>query len=222
MNFSLRDLILSVGTRRGDRPLSPLEVAEALAAHSNEVGWQQALNDISLEKSTAQRFLTLRSLDKDVAELVDWGRRPGAVSFSVAAEIARVIPEDQRILARAALEHSLTKEEVRQVVQLMKRRGDSVDSAVAATLQMRPSVVNVHVTLGAVSGPVASGQLEVMTQRQRDELLARVLAKVGIRTQGGKLTTRAFSIVSDMAIPDNEVERIERLVNDALAVSAKD
>lgn len=218
--YSLRDLILSVGTHKSQRPLSPLEVADGLAALINNVGYDEALGNLSLDISTARRFLRLRELAPDIGQLVDWGRRPGAISFSAAAEMVRLAPASQSQVAKACLEYSLTKEEVRQVVQLVLRRGDDVESAVQSVLRMRPSVVTIHVTLCAVQERIGT-ELARVGQRIRDELLVEAVASVsiGVKLTAGRLTSRNFSVSSLSPVPDGDVTALEDGVNRWLANS---
>lgn len=217
MKVALRDLILSVGTHKGIRPLSPLEVGDGIAELINDVGFEAAMEKLTLDPSTSRRFLKLRELDQGIGELVDWGRKPGTISFSAAAEIVRLRPEQQKDLAEACLQHGLTKEETRQVVQLVFRRNDSVAAAVQSALAMRPSVVTIHVVICAVR-PSLVEPLRQVSQRQRDLLLEESIAVVGC-VRAGRLTPTNFSLTADAAIADDEVVRIEKEVNNALSRS---
>lgn len=216
MRIALRDLILSVGTHRGSRPLSPLEVANGIAELINELGFEAAMEKLTLDPSTARRFLKLRELDSGIAELVDWGRRPGTISFSAAAEIVRVRPDQQKLIAEGCLQHAFTKEETRQVVQLVLRRNDPVTTALSSTLAMRPTVVTIYVVVCAVR-PYLVEPLSKLSQRQRDVLLAESVGAAGGGVRAGRLTTTNFSLAADAGVADAEVVRIEEAVNNTLS-----
>src|SRR5207245_8667337 len=119
-----KKLILSVGTHRGKRLISPVEAAvlfeKARAAGAPLADCAKA---VQLEGPTwVGRFLNLLKLPEDVRHLVDWGAGPGAVTFTSAADIARLDDSDDRRSAiQAALAHNLSTKEVRQLVQLRKR-----------------------------------------------------------------------------------------------------
>lgn len=215
---STRDLILSVGTHRNRRPLSPLEVANAIAALANEMGWGQALERISLGESTARRFLRLREMDGSIAEQVGWGREPGAISFAVASEISRLSKESQqRELADAARLYALTKDEARQVVQTVLRAGRTVESAVDEVTNLRPQVQIIHAVLGAVTSEGARDRLAAMTQGQRDDLFEQVrLSLPALNSASGRLTPHTFSVIFDREQPTKLVEAIEPDVNSRL------
>ena len=79
----LQGLLLSVGTHRGKRLLSPVEVANLFAKVTSEGG---RLGDCAraaqLEGTTmVGRFLRLLKLPESVRHLVDWGSNPGAIGF---------------------------------------------------------------------------------------------------------------------------------------------
>ncbi|WP_369055630.1 hypothetical protein [Kineococcus terrestris] len=210
----LRDLILSVGTHRSARPLSPSEVADAIVAWSNELGMQECLQRISLGESTARKFLKLRELEKDIAAMVDWGREPGAIGFAAAAEITRLKPSsERRALAQAAVEKGLTKEEVRQVVQLRLRSGMSLDDAVLGALKMRPTVERINVFIGGVSESVANERLSDMSQRDRNALLRSLLDRLGYSQYSGRLTPSSFTLVGEDPVSPDQAAKVEESLN---------
>ncbi|HZN71396.1 MAG TPA: hypothetical protein VFC00_06900 [Micromonosporaceae bacterium] len=215
MNHSLRDLVLSVGTHRSNRPLSPLEVADAISHYSNEFGWEDCLSRISLTESTARKFLTLRELDESVASLVDWNNRPGTISFSSAAELRRLKPAEQREVRDGLLRNRMTRDEVRQVVQLRVRSGRPLRDLVAEVLGMRPQVVTLHLLLGGITEPEVTRALGDLAQKQRDELLLRATSGIdaGATLTSGRLLPDRFSVVTAKAISHEASMRIEREVN---------
>ncbi len=211
---SLRDLIISVGTHRSNRLLSPLEVADAIVFWSNELGLKECLQRISLGESTARRFLRLRELEPKISSLVGWGRQPGTIPFASASELARLNSRQEREeLATAAVKHGLTKEEVRQAVQLRLRGGVPMSEAIAGALRMRPTVDTINVFIGGVTSAEASDRLSEMSQQERDEVLVRLLRLHGYAQHSGRLTPHNFTIVGPEPVPPHAAVVVEEQLN---------
>ena len=86
-----QDLILSIGTHRGSRRLSPLEVArlidKALNSGATRKDCTQALQVSSTQIST---FLKLLTLAPEIQYLAGWrGSKNATIAFSTMAELAR-------------------------------------------------------------------------------------------------------------------------------------
>src|SRR4051812_32508704 len=117
-------LLLSVGTHRGKRKFSPVEVAtiftKIIAAGGSLSDCARAAR---FEGTTmVARFLRLLKLPEAVRHLVDWGSTPGNIGLSSGAELARLenAAEEEEVV-RGVLTYRLSGSEVRQVVQLRKR-----------------------------------------------------------------------------------------------------
>ncbi len=87
-NEERRQLLLSVGTHRGQRPLSPFEVAELFArAISKGATLAECAAAASLEGTTwVSRFLRLLKLPSTVTHLVDWGGGSGTIGLNRKAQ----------------------------------------------------------------------------------------------------------------------------------------
>lgn len=171
---SQKKLLLSIGSHRVNRPLSPVEVGEAVQASLNagsslhEVAEALHLEDTSV----LTKFVRLLQLTPEVRHLVDWGRSDSTIGFTAASEVARIQdPQDQVRLCHACLEHQLGSAEMKQVVQLRKRSRKLIEECVKEVLRLRPRIQRVHVFLGAVTSPALRGCLATLTQAQRDGLL---------------------------------------------------
>lgn len=194
-----RGLLLSVGTHRGRRPLSPIEVA-GLFRKMADAGAE--LSDCAkaagLEgASQVARFLGLLKLSGDVQHLVEWGKPDDALGFTTAFELSRLAnPEDQEAAARAALEHRFTSSEARQLVQLRKRSNKPLDECITAVVRMRPQVEVRHVFVGSVKSPGLQNHLRTLSQYDRDALLREALKdseESGLAH--GKLGVARFTLV---------------------------
>lgn len=217
-------LLLSVGTHRGQRPLSPVEVANLFAKVIAAGG---SLSDCaraaSLEGTTiVSRFLRLLKLPEAAWHLVGWGSVAGTIGFSSGAEIARLEDDaEEDALVNGVLTNRLSGSEVRQVVQLHKRSKRPLQDCLNEVVGMRPRVEKRYVYVGAVTNDALKKALAAMTQQQRDQLLSTAVGAV-MGAKGLALTrlgTDRFTLVgaADFGQAINrQKDSLEREINDAL------
>jgi len=168
-----RDLILSVGTHRGNRRLSPIEVAELMEVAINAgTSVQQLASALLFADSTlVMRFRRLLKLPSAIKHLVGW-RGKSCLSFETASAIARLQSQkEQETVAKAVLEHRLTKPEVYQIVQIQERSGKPITECTEDVLRMRPQIEKRHILIGAIISPNVRKFLVRMTQQERDQFL---------------------------------------------------
>lgn len=217
-----KKLILSVGTHRGKRLISPVEAAllfdKAKRAGASPADCAKA---VQLEGPTwVGRFLNLLALPEDVRHLVDWGRAPGAVTFTSAADIARLDdPEDRRAAMQATLTHNLSTKEVRQLVQLRKRAPRTIAECVEGVLKMRPQIHVRHVFIGAVTKDLWD-RLRGLGQYARDEVFAGIVKRTVGGEVSGRLGAERFTLVGGQAFATVIAEKkdtLEHDINEGLA-----
>ena len=217
-------LLLSVGTHRGKRELSPVEVAGLFAKILGAGGnLSDCARAAKLEGTTiVSRFLRLLKLPEFVRHLVDWETVPGTIRFSSGAELARLddAAEEEEV-ARGVLTHRLSGSEVRQVVQLRKRSKRPLKDCLNEVVGMRPRVEKRYVYVGAVTNPALKTSLESMTQQQRDQLLggtvSAVLGATGLALT--RLGTDRFTLVGPADFGEamnRKKDSLEQEINDAL------
>jgi ParB-like chromosome segregation protein Spo0J len=223
-----RNLILSVGTHRSERPLSPVEVAEVLEMLIGSGATPQDIaTALHLENATMiGRFRRLLRLDPTIRHVVTWGKSPSSISLTVASELARLdSAEAQQQVVDAALENELKSSEVRQIVQILQRSQQSTSEATQSVLRLRPQVIRRHVIVGAVFSPGVRAALTGMTQSERDSFLIRAVRKhqPGLPSFSGRLATERFTLVGGdelaaalKSLPDG----FESAVNSALEAEA--
>ena len=221
-----RNLVLSVGTHRGERPLSPIEAGIAIDLEIRHgTSPAELARDLLLKDTTMlPKFRRLLQLPAEVRHLVDWGGSPATISMSSAAEISRLADsDDQQLLADAVLTNRLTKVEVQQVVELSLKQIAVLPEAIQRILSARPKTVHQHIFVGAVNQPRISESISTMTQQQRDGILANVLKRIVPKeiSAKGRLGASRFDIVGseDLAIYFGGVPQgFEQLINHEIAL----
>ena len=219
----VQSLILSVGTHRGRRRLSPMEVA-ALLRKAIEAGTSRKTlsNTLKISEIQISRFVRLFDLKPELQDLADWGRGNAAtLSFSSLLEIAGLGSCQQIEVATKALEHNLTKMEFRQISQLARRSGGDITACIADILRRRPQVHIQFALMGSVQQDDLRDHLGTQLQNARDQLLGEVLDTLFGQGQGvqGRLGSKTFTILADQDITDlldMDPDAIESLINQHL------
>ena len=213
-SYEVRQLILSVGTHRSVRPLSPVEVAK-LMQRALDAGEKRAdiAGRLHLEDSTIiGHFTRLLSLPAQVQQLVGWGSDPTTVSFTAAAIIARLkCAQEKSVLAKAALENQFRKSEIIQVVQIWQRSKNPIGNCIKVVLDQRPIVEKRHLIIGELQSEKLKEELQQISQLERNILLQSTLERYvpDIPRLGCKLGEVYFLLVGDdqfhaaiMSLPD--------------------
>lgn len=219
-----KHLLLSVGTHRRERSLSPVEVARLLQKASRG---GDSLADLAAAvqldgTSWVSRFINLLKLTPDVQHMVDWGKSGSSLSFTAAVDLSRLSDvDDQRAAVKAVLEYGFSSPEVRQLVQARLRSQKPIEECVASVLKMRPQIEIRQVFIGAVLDEVVREKLRVITQRRRDEVFQGVVAKAcpSVRVSG-RLGAERFNLVggADFGLfLKSEKNKLEREINRQLA-----
>ena len=188
------------GTHKKGRPLSPIEVGLLLdQAHNSGVSLKDCAQAVQLDgTSQIGRFLRIINLPQDIQHLIGWGTSGGAIGFTTAVELERLRDEnDQRAVAEAVLTNNLDSKEVRQVVQLRKRSGRTVDECVKEVLGMRPITQRRYVFIGSVNGRNDEEMLGKLTQTERNAILELGIKRLDLRGASGRLGKRFFTLVGD-------------------------
>jgi len=134
----------------------------------------------------------------------------------VASEIVSAQSQDREVLVAYAQAHRLTKEEVRGIIQRMRRGDESLDSAAAAILESRPTVERRFVLMGAITDPHLRRALANLSSADRNDLIASTLSQLDLPSVEGSLRPSGFSISSE-AVPIESPDELEETINDELA-----
>ena len=208
-------LLLSIGTHRGERPLSPVEVAMLLRkAIKGGTSLDECATAVQLDgTSQLSRFLSLLKLPDDVQHVIDWGRSDGTLAFTAAFEISRLHDTyDQRDAVKAVLEYYLSTSEVRQLVQARKRSQKSMDECIKAVLKMRPQIEVRHVFIGSVLRDDIRVRLRQLSQQRRDDILQTILKRTFKDLQAtGHLGSERFTLVGGTKLGEEGKKRKDQL-----------
>lgn len=196
----LRDLILSVGTHKSQRVLTPPEVAMLFKKALDAGVPRGELAEMCLLESTTiiGRFLKLLELRPSVREVVTFGNGSHAsLSFTQAMEIAGLpSASDQQDLADLTRKYGFNKREVVAVRQKVQRSSVSVTQAAEDIRMLRPTIIETFVFVGAIEETAVHQYLAEMLQGERDEILAAFLEKTSF-PGSGHLGVRRFNIATD-------------------------
>lgn len=196
-----KKLILSVGTHRPDRLLSPVETGQAMQqARDGGMTTKELAEALHFDGTTMiGRFIKLLSLPVRMHPLIGWGADAATISFSTASEIARLPATEQMTFSQAVLSHQFGLSEVKQIVQIRQRSGKSIEETIQAVLDQRNVVVQRHVIVGAVLAEDLRQRLRQMTQEERNVLLRQALEKhsPSLASVGAKLGADNFTLVGD-------------------------
>lgn len=218
-----QSLILSVGTHATSRRLSPLEVSALISkAIRSGMTRSQCADALRVKADQISRFLRLLKLNPEVSRLAGWGRKDkDSIPFTTLTYLDRLSSDDQFSVAEAALTHRLTKEEVKQIVQIAVRSGDSAREATQKVLQLRPQVEERHAYLGIIRSRELQRSIETLNEEQRRALIQRALSTVLGCHHGahGQLSPFTFSVSSKPSLTDltgMDADQIEVLLNRVL------
>lgn len=223
--IEFKQLLLSVGTHRSVRVLTPCEVAFLFQKAINHgASLQSCAKAVLLDGPTwISRFLRTLKLDKSIRHLVGWGHASGSVSFTSATEVARLKKDEQARVFTSILENKLSSKEIRELVQIRLRSGRSIESCISEIVSLRPQVVRQHMFVGAVSSPQVKQALRSKTQAERDALFSEVVVSrvPALRHSAIKLGAENFAIITNdegAASLQRQLSQFESEFNAALEI----
>jgi len=141
----LGELMVSVGTHRHERPLSPIEVGRRIKTLIDSGKDRSFLQTIlGLKGDTMiNKFLQLLTLPDEFQDIIIWGKtQKNNVCFDTAYQISRLDSFDaKRTLLKEILEYSMTREEAADVIRLYKGDNFDIRSAVQTVLSRRKIII---------------------------------------------------------------------------------
>lgn len=183
------ELILSVGTHRKKRHISPVEAARRIeraitSGVSHRTGTipytrESLARKLGLKDPTMLgRFLAVLSIPEEFQQIVNWGeggRNLEHLTFSVASNASSLPVEKQRELFLEILRHELTKSHALQAIQLIKRNPTKpVHECIES---VRPVIIRREIIIG--SFPAGSAMLDKNVPADRkEEILKEALRAI--------------------------------------------
>ncbi len=217
------------GMHKKGRPLSPIEVGLHLRrACDAGMSLTDCANEIQLNGTGhIGRFLRILKLPLDLQHLINWGSGKDFIGFSSAVELVRLQnPDDQRILARSILTNGLTKNEVRQIVQLRIRTDRTISDCVTEILGMRTLIEKRFIFIGSLNDQIIMDELFMLTQIERDSILDSCIKRLGLQEVSGRLGKQLFTLVGgsrfNESMRDIGKENIESQLQTLIAKAVED
>ena len=215
-----QSLILSIGTHRRIRRLSPVEVAN-LIQKSVHAGMSRTdcATALGVQADQISRFLRLLQLHPEVRCLASWGNSDlGKVPFTTLTYLTPLTWEDQMHVTSAIIQHRITKEEVKQIIQIFRRSNASPSESVRRVLKMRSRVEDKYIFFGMIHSDDCRQYLSKLSSRQRIAAMENIIAEIipHPHMATGRLYPSTFSIVSEKnlsELTDMDTENIEEWVN---------
>lgn len=208
----LTDLVLSVGTRKATRRLSPMEVVRLIERALQVTTRKRLAKHLHIDTAIVARFVRLLRLPKEYQYLLNWHGGPGRIPFSIAAEAAQLTSsEDVSAVLDAVMERQLTRLETLAVVQLRQRSGKRIAECIADIVGMRPVVVLRHVLVGTIADRQLRRKLGALRASRRQAVLRSALQELyaDAKILAARLGTKGFTIVTT---PDS-AQRILQMHN---------
>ncbi|MDG6909765.1 MAG: hypothetical protein JRN08_05300 [Nitrososphaerota archaeon] len=190
-------LIRSVGTHRGTRPLSPVEVGQLFAKALQYSSAETIASEVDFHGTTmVSRFVRLLDIPEEFQPLIDWGNSSGSIPFTAATAVGGLPRGIQRVLLNRYLSGELDVQDLRNVVPIL-RRGKGLKEAIEEAGKLRPTIVRRHLLIGAVAREDQE-RVRTLDQAGRDSIMKLALAEV--LSPGDVVTARMlperFSIVT--------------------------
>lgn len=149
------DLLLSVGTHKGKRPLIPIEVSNLIVRLKEEekLDDKEVSKRLDLGKATkitnldkndptqVKQFLKLQNLSLKSRKLLGWGNtEPDKIPFTTGVIISELDDKkDQDIVIQSCLERGIKKDEANRILDLKKKSpGIKIDDCIEKVLKIRP------------------------------------------------------------------------------------
>lgn len=171
INKIKQNLILSVGTHRKKRILTPIEVAEAIVQLRDSGMSTDDIRELLMLKDNTVifNFERLLKLSPEIQHLIDWGQGTSTIAFSSASEIAKLKDfSEQKLITDYIIKERLTKKEVVQIIQSKKRSNKPLIICIEDAINLRPKIERKFVYIGVIINKNLLLILQNKSQLQRD------------------------------------------------------
>ena len=233
----LTDLSLSVGLQgrknKGiQRPLTPIEVAQYIKQLKEETGESDAdiskrlglgkpklkdgrMEDIHIEKpkdSQVKLFLKLLRIDEKSVNLIGWNGEPGKCVFSTAVLLATHPPEVQNAIIQSVVKKKLGKEEVRAILQHMKKYELSIKDSIEAVTKKRIETFDLYKLAYNITSSVskALSKLGKNEEEISEKLVPKISRKLDSKIEGVTISENLLVVDMDSNTYKIFLNRLEK------------
>lgn len=220
----LDETLMSLGSHKAVRPLTPVEVAvnlrstERAGASKTEIAAVFGFSDTTM----VSRFLKLLTLSPEIQFLVDWGEsRDSTIGFSVAVELSGMKETEHALMTSSIISNGLTKTEIKSIRQLTERSGRPVRACIDDVVARRPRTKTQYLVIGQINGLSVKGKLQNIKQIERDDLIRSVVEDLypEIVKFSAKLGDNQFAIFGGKEVGETVAKdtRFEEKISDSLS-----
>ena len=206
----LTDLSLSVGLqgkkRKGmERPLTPIEVAQYIQELKDETNETDVdiskrlglgkpkgrgshagtVSDVHVEEpndSQVKEFLKVLKISKKVVNLIGFKGDQGKCVFSTAVLTHNQDHAIQETIIQNAIEHKLGKEEVRRILQYLKKYGLPIKECIEKALKIRPVTFTQYMV--SYSIPNSVNQILKQLGSSNEEICEKLAGSINKKLSG--------------------------------------
>lgn len=233
----LTDLSLSVGQQgrknKGiQRPLTPIEVAQYIKQLKEETGESDAdiskrlglgkpklkegrMEDIYVEKasdSQVKLFLKLLRIDEKSVRLIGFQGDPGKCVFSTAVLLATYPPEVQNAIIQSVIKQKLGKEEVRAILQYMKKYKLSIEDSIEKITKKRVQTFELYKLAYNITSSVAKvlSELGKTEEEISEKIIPKINKKLDSKIEGVVISENLLVIDMDSETYKIFLKRLEK------------
>ncbi len=196
------DYLLSTGrTLKGViKPLSPLEVMEYIQKMLDSGLTKNEIIELSPfgKDMWVNHYVRFNKLIPEIQALADWGQTSlSTLGFTAVWHYYRFSDEDQRFLYKKALEHRLTRDQVREIAQFYERGFGNIEKCFEETLSWAPSKETYTLFIGSLKSKELIENLKNFKQLDKDLILNKCLSDYfdTDKTPDSRLLNNKYTII---------------------------
>lgn len=187
---TLAKLLLSVGTRKKWRPLSPITTAKILDEWCKTNSIKEVSRTLGVSSTTIQMFRNLLTLPESVQKLVDNGK----IGRDTGDRISRLEdPIEQEILAKAISVGKVISDEVKNSILSLKKRNRDMpmSECIELVIKYRPIIEEENLVISRIRERTLNGLKERSEASGIliDDLIEKIL-KETIPTEEGFISAK--------------------------------
>jgi len=162
---TIRRLIISLKTPKKWRAMDPIEIAQNLKILCEHFPQHEVARRLGIsKKGTLWVYLRLVNLPEKVQELIKSGKIGQDTGYRISI---LKDPKEQEILADAIIKYRLNSNEVKGIVQNLKKRNPElpIEECIRLALKARPSITEEHI----VVTKIGTDTLESLKKKSQTE-----------------------------------------------------